>query len=91
MSVRCLRRDYNIGKVYSYQTDIKTPLVDITKLDLEHILHIRNFWLRHLMNPDEATFYDSFTSLPECHRPKGWRGFPGKGQAISEHWLGYSC
>lgn len=91
MSIRCRRTDYDIGKVYSYQTNITEPLVDITKVDLESILHIRNFWLRHLMNPDEATFYNCFTSLPEWHRPKGRRGFPGKGLEISEHWLGFDC
>lgn len=56
MSYRCLRTDYDIGSVYSYGSTSNEPLVSITKLDLEKILHIRNFWQRHLTNPDEATF-----------------------------------
>lgn len=92
MSIRCRRGDYDVGKVYSYQTDISEPLVDIKKPNLEAILHIRNFWLRHLMNPDEATFHSSFTKLPEGHRPKGRREVSLEEDSnIRAHWLGYNC
>ncbi|KAI9924026.1 hypothetical protein ASPWEDRAFT_23360 [Aspergillus wentii DTO 134E9] len=70
MVFRCLRTDYDIRIVYSYHADIIESLVSIEKLNMANILHIRNFWLRHFLNPDEATFCDSFTKLPECHRPK---------------------
>ncbi|PKX93200.1 uncharacterized protein P174DRAFT_391941 [Aspergillus novofumigatus IBT 16806] len=74
MAFYCLRNDYDIGTVYSFQVDVGEPLVNIEKLDLEKILHIRNFWLRHLLNPNEATFYSSYTSLgqrPKATRPRG--------------------
>ncbi|PYH97556.1 MFS myo-inositol transporter [Aspergillus ellipticus CBS 707.79] len=72
MSVRCLRKDYDIGVVYSYGADVSNPIGTQESLDLERILHICNFWLRHLLNPDEATFYSSFSNLTLCHRPNLW-------------------
>lgn len=92
MRIRCLRTDYDIAAVYAYQADIAEPLVSsIAKLDLHKVLHIRNFWLRHLMNPDEATFHSSFSKLPEYHRPKGRKSFLEDGSGLSTHWLGYEC
>jgi hypothetical protein len=89
MAFYCLRNDYDIGAVYSFQVDIGEPLVNIEKLDLEKILHIRNFWLRHLLNPNEATFYSSYTSL--CQRPKATRPRGDSKSSVSTHWLGYYC
>ncbi|GIK03759.1 hypothetical protein Aspvir_007833 [Aspergillus viridinutans] len=90
MAFYCLRNDYDIGVVYSFQVDISEPLVSVDKLDLEKILHIRNFWLRHLLNPNEATFYSSYTSL--CQRPKATRPLADSKSCVSTHWLGYySC
>ncbi|EBA27395.1 conserved hypothetical protein [Aspergillus fumigatus Af293] len=71
MAVYCLRNDYDIGAVYSFQVDISEPLVNVEKLDLGKILHIRNFWLRHLLNPNEATFCSSYTLLHQ--RPNATR------------------
>jgi hypothetical protein len=85
----CLRNDYDIGAVYSFQADISEPLVNIEKLDLEKILHIRNFWLRHLLNSDEATFDSSYTSL--CQRPKATRPLADSESCLGTHWLGYYC
>ncbi|KAL5000608.1 hypothetical protein BDV10DRAFT_192662 [Aspergillus recurvatus] len=39
------------------------------KLSTETALCIRNFWVRHLLNPDEDTFYTSYMNLPNCQRP----------------------
>ncbi|PIG86387.1 hypothetical protein AARAC_008389 [Aspergillus arachidicola] len=72
MSVRCLRTDYDIANVYSYQTEITRPLIDIKKLELPTILHIRNFWVRHLLSPNEATYCTSYAKLPVDQRPKVW-------------------
>lgn len=89
MAFYCLRNDYDIGAVYSFQVDISESLVNIEKLDLEKILHIRNFWLRHLLNPIEATFYSSYTSL--CQRPKATRCLADSKSCVSTYWLGYYC
>ncbi|OOF97676.1 hypothetical protein ASPCADRAFT_513362 [Aspergillus carbonarius ITEM 5010] len=89
MSVRCLRTDYDIGAVYTYGVETR-PVVNSNKLDLEKILHIRNFWLRHLLNPGEATFCASYSSLPSSYKPTPW----GKVAPVeaSAPWLGYdSC
>ncbi|KAL3473757.1 hypothetical protein BJX99DRAFT_272054 [Aspergillus californicus] len=60
MSVHCLRTDYNIGAVYECP-DIDKPLFyDDFSVSMETALDIRNFWLRHLLNPDECTFYSSY-------------------------------
>ncbi|PYI10375.1 MFS myo-inositol transporter [Aspergillus sclerotiicarbonarius CBS 121057] len=90
MSVRCLRTDYDIGAVYTYGVEIGRSVVHSNKLDLEKILHIRNFWLRHLLNPAEATFCASYSILPSYHRPRPW-GEAAPLEANSP-WLGYySC
>lgn len=92
MRVRCRRADYDVGAVYSYEADVvPEQLVSLVKLDLEKILHIRNFWLRHLMDSDEGTFYESFSSLPEWHRPKGRKRSPDQVSELSMYWLGYYC
>ncbi|QRD86105.1 sugar and other transporter-domain-containing protein [Aspergillus flavus] len=70
MSVRCLRTDYDIADVYSYQTEITRPFIDIKKLELPTILHIRNFWVRHLLSPNEATYCTSYAKLPVDQRPR---------------------
>ncbi|RAL05699.1 MFS myo-inositol transporter [Aspergillus ibericus CBS 121593] len=90
MSVHCLRTDYDIGAVYTYGVESGIPVVHSNKLNLEKILHIRNFWIRHLLNPAEATFCASYSSLPFYHRPRPW----GEAAPLeaSSPWLGYySC
>ncbi|KAE8349028.1 hypothetical protein BDV28DRAFT_152269 [Aspergillus coremiiformis] len=88
MSVRCLRTDYDIAAVYSYQTEITRPLIDLNSLDLPKILHIRNFWLRHLLNADEATFYTSYAKLPASQRPQ-LRASINENVELNTSWLGY--
>ncbi|KAL2830654.1 hypothetical protein BJY01DRAFT_254591 [Aspergillus pseudoustus] len=69
ISVRCLRADYDIGIVYPYFKSDPQPFTHGYAVSPVDALHIRNFWVRHLVNPDEATFYTSYMSLPEHHRP----------------------
>ncbi|RDW59377.1 uncharacterized protein DSM5745_11072 [Aspergillus mulundensis] len=69
MSVKCLRTDYDARIVYACP-DTESGLVsDKFHLSTETALHIRNFWVRHLLNPEESIFYNSYLSLPDCHRP----------------------
>ena len=91
MCVRCRRTDYDIGAVYSYDIDIGKQLVSRGELDLGRILHMRNFWLRHLLNPDEATFYNIFHQLPECLRPRGGECRFEEGLGLSSFWAGFEC
>ncbi|PLB34012.1 putative MFS myo-inositol transporter [Aspergillus candidus] len=70
MFCRCLRTDYDIGAVYSYDVDTPRTLVDSKEIDFVKLLHIRNFWLRHLLNTDEATYSDSYRMFPEPRRPR---------------------
>ncbi|KAE8321864.1 hypothetical protein BDV39DRAFT_210312 [Aspergillus sergii] len=91
MSVRCLRTDYDIANVYSYQTEITRPLIDIKKLELPTILHIRNFWVRHLLSPNEATYCTSYAKLPVDQRPKVWSTIKETVE-LGTNWVGYwSC
>ncbi|RMJ28318.1 hypothetical protein PHISP_00795 [Aspergillus sp. HF37] len=92
MCVRCCRKDYDAGAVYSFESDIKKQLVNSGNLDLERMLHIRNFWLRHLLNPDEASYHDSFHKLGENLRPTGQKPLHEESSKPSSYWLGYdSC
>jgi hypothetical protein len=91
MCVRCCRKDYDAGAVYSFESDIKKQLVDSGKLDLEKMLHIRNFWLRHLLDPNEATYYASFHKLGENLRPTGQKPLLEESSKPSSYWLGYDC
>lgn len=88
---RCSRSDYDIRKVYSYKLPTREPLVSIHNLELEKILHVRNFWQRHLINPHEDTFYSSFRDLPASQRPKAWHCPLGEGKELKSLWLGYYC
>jgi hypothetical protein len=58
---------------------------------LEQILHIRNFWKRHLTNADEDTFYRSYQTLTADYRPKGWIANLKEKASLSAYWLGYYC
>lgn len=90
MSVRCLRTDYDIADVYSYQTEITRPFIDIKKLELPTILHIRNFWVRHLLSPNEATYCTSYAKLPVDQRPRVWSTIK-ENVELGTNWVGYWC
>ncbi|KAL4783227.1 hypothetical protein BJX76DRAFT_348736 [Aspergillus varians] len=53
MAVRCLCTDYDIGAVYAFP-DKEFIIADDYTVSTENALHILNFWVRHLLNPDEA-------------------------------------
>ncbi|KAL3456806.1 hypothetical protein BJX64DRAFT_31760 [Aspergillus heterothallicus] len=93
ISVRCLRADYDIGMVYPYfKLESQLFAFDYAVLPVG-ALHIRNFWVRHLVNPDEATFYTSYMSLPEHHRPSAPKRLTCCCKPeLPTTWLGYeSC
>lgn len=91
MSACCLRSDYDIGTVYSYQTDIAEPFVSLEKPDLGKILDIRNFWLRHFLNPNEVSFHNSYVKLPRGQQPGPSKILVDGSPSLSTHWLGYYC
>lgn len=92
MSYRCLRTDYDIKSVYSFEENLDHPFITtLDNLDLVKLLHIRNFWQRHLTNPDEATFYSSFAKLPERQRPKMRKNSLAGSSELGAFWLGYYC
>ncbi|KAL4870639.1 hypothetical protein BDV12DRAFT_207388 [Aspergillus spectabilis] len=64
MSVRCLRTDYDIGTIYAYP-DTGYALFDDEIVSTNTALDIRNFWLRHLLNPDEACICAPVSTTPE--------------------------
>ena len=88
----CLRTEYDIGAVYSYNRDLHGPFIDHDALDLTTLLHMRNFWQRHFLTPHEGTFYPSFSLLPESLTPKVHKldGFNDPSH-LSTTWLGYYC
>lgn len=90
MFCRCLRTDYDIGAVYSYDVDTPRTLVDSKEIDFVKLLHIRNFWLRHLLNTDEATYSDSYRMFPEPRRPRVGGCF-GRDGELPTTWIGYYC
>jgi hypothetical protein len=87
---RSRRTDYDIAVVYKYDSS-DHPIFFLKRVSLEPLLHIRNFWKRHLTNRDEATFYDSFTSLPESRRPKPWTCELTTAPILGKRWLGDYC
>ncbi|PGH02145.1 hypothetical protein GX51_04849 [Blastomyces parvus] len=96
LSFRSLRTDYDLKIVY--RCDSSTPAIPITapddegNIDLYQLLHIRNFWKRHLTNPDEDTFYKSYHNIPEIMRPRAWEEGLGNKGSLGTRWLGYySC
>ncbi|KAJ9198493.1 hypothetical protein DTO021D3_5164 [Paecilomyces variotii] len=92
LSYRCLRTDYDIASVYSYGSAPENVFISIEELDLRKLLHIRNFWQRHLVNPDEGTFHKSFASLCEEKRPQPWTECIHHNITLGSSWLGYySC
>ncbi|KAL2360452.1 hypothetical protein RJZ56_006678 [Blastomyces dermatitidis] len=84
-SFRSLRTDYDLNIVY--RCDSSTPDIPIINasndeenIDLYQLLHIRNFWKRHLRNRDENTFHKSYHNMPKIMRPKAWEeGLGNKG------------
>lgn len=90
VSYRALRTDYDIAVVYKY--GIPTSRLFLPgEVYMEPLLHIRNFWKRHLTNPDEATFYASFRGLSSGRRPHAWSSDLNARTDLGKNWLGYYC
>lgn len=95
MHVRCLRTDYDIGAVYALP-EAENELIDVKfELSMDVAIDIRNFWLRHLLNPDEGTFHTAYMSLPKYHRPAPpspmGRTLYDEKRKLPLSWLGYEC
>jgi hypothetical protein len=91
MKFHILRTDYDIGQIYSYGIVEHKPFVSGTKVHLDRLLHIRNFWQRHLTNPDEDTYYKAFQKLAGGQRPKAWDRPLSEGGGLKSSWLGFYC
>ncbi|EEH08684.1 conserved hypothetical protein [Histoplasma capsulatum G186AR] len=87
LSFRSLRTDYDLRIVYACDSSITAPPItasdDGESIDLYQVLHIRNFWKRHLTNPDEDTFYRTYHNLPEILRPKTWEEGLGNRESLA--------
>ena len=90
LAFRSLRTDYDIAVVYGYGSTAM-PIVSQDEVQLGQILHIRNFWKRHLTNTDEDTFYNSYRTLGADQRPKGWTTNLKAKTRLGACWLGYYC
>ena len=90
LAFRSLRTDYDIAVVYGYGSTAM-PIVSQGEAKLGQVLHIRNFWKRHLTNADENTFYNSYRTLVANQRPKGWTTNLKARPSLSACWLGYYC
>ncbi|KAK2788938.1 hypothetical protein FQN52_006471 [Onygenales sp. PD_12] len=68
LEFRSLRTDYDLAVVYGFAAP--PPLISDGDIDLFQLLHIRNFWKRHLTNPGEDTFYAVYSNILEpCIHP----------------------
>ncbi|OKL58892.1 hypothetical protein UA08_05778 [Talaromyces atroroseus] len=86
----CLRSNYDIAQVYAYQDLIREPLVQMGDVKLETLLHIRNFWQRHLLSSREQTFVSSY--LDTEPKPKAWNRPLEQVEIPTGCWTGYySC
>lgn len=77
--------------VYSFGNAPNGPYIEHDNLDLTKILHIRSFWQRHLLEPDEMTFYHTFKDLDEDHKPKMRKRYGVNESELSSSWIGYYC
>lgn len=85
----CLRSNYDIARVYSYDELYDEPLVKDGKVRLETLLHIRNFWQRHLLSSREQSFITSYASSEP--KPKEWSRPLDQIELPTGCWNGYYC
>lgn len=90
MNFCCLRTDYGIGTVYACGDEVIIPLIQSDAPGFPNLLHMRNFWLRHLRNHCEGPFFESFSKLPDHLRPSA-RVFSNGEFHLGTSWLGYYC
>lgn len=92
LGFRSLRTDYDMACIYGSDTTTLQPLIsENSEIDLQQVLHIRNFWKRHLTNKDEDTFYPSYVELTIDREPKSWQANPAAVKELGTRWIGYYC
>jgi hypothetical protein len=77
--------------IYSRAEGVGKPYIGHEDLDLTKLLHLRCFWQRHLLNPSEFTYHDSFSELPQLLRPRMRKTDSANVMNLSRSWLGYYC
>jgi hypothetical protein len=112
-TVRASRENYDLKITYLHDVPLKTiwhpqepPLGDSApqrssmKLDLEALLHMRNFWHAHLAYKASGLYADAAITYGEMaralvlrnHAPQKWDGAFQGFSDIAPHWFGhYSC
>jgi hypothetical protein len=62
-------------------------------LDLHSLLHVRNFWRRHFMAKEDATYFDMAEALVKMgNAPQKWHRGLQEPLALETKWVGhYSC
>ncbi|KAJ5610033.1 hypothetical protein N7510_006752 [Penicillium lagena] len=76
--------------MYACGDEVKIPLIQPDAPNLTNLLHMRNFWQRHLRNHCECTFFETFAKLPDHLRPSA-RVFSDEEFSLGTSWLGYYC
>ncbi|EED23658.1 conserved hypothetical protein [Talaromyces stipitatus ATCC 10500] len=67
----CLRSNYDITEVYSYHHEFHHSLIDENgMICFDTLLHIRNFWQRHLLSARENSYASSYGNV--TRRPREW-------------------
>ncbi|MCJ1286237.1 hypothetical protein MMC26_005582 [Xylographa opegraphella] len=83
--------EYSQKAVYGHPLDYPLftdgPLK--SKLNLDNLLHIVNFFKYHIVNRDEYSLHAPFQALPDEEKPRAW-DFPVKtgAQKLGTHWKG---
>ncbi|OJJ49623.1 hypothetical protein ASPZODRAFT_163714 [Penicilliopsis zonata CBS 506.65] len=91
MSIGCLRTDYDLDIIYSFHGQ-RAEFIQNGKVNLQILMHIRNFWHRHVLNHDENTFFYLFINLKEDRLPGLLKSLELKDLPLSPYWLGFtSC
>lgn len=88
---RSLRQDYDIAVAYGLPGPAGFPIFKDDSLDLEQLLHIRNFWKHHLTSREEYSFQASYKCVALEDRPKAWNVSFGTKLNIFANWMGYHC
>jgi hypothetical protein len=79
-------KGYSIAQVYDRRHVVSNGVVDLL-----HLLHIRDFWRRHLTSQTECTYHESYQQLGADLRPRAWTKKLGGSAPLGNLWLGYHC
>lgn len=86
----CLRSNYDIAEVYSWGHETHEPLVEDGEIRLDTLLHIRNFWQRHLLSTREQSFATSYEEDVQ-RKPREWLRPLEDPIPVMGYWYGYYC